>query len=147
MKNSQSSSIQVKTPALEAIILGPTQTLILGKVDRKLANSEALLNKCEKNLITARFYRLKGELSEKIHTFQMSEERKSYFLHQLAYVHSLKDLVSLVKVINKLQSTPDSRSPKTLELIYIQFASGIFSWDTYRFTVKKSDSGCNNVPH
>lgn len=46
---------------------------------------------------------LRSELSEKIPTLAMSEERKSYFLHQIANVHEIEDLVTLIRDINKLQ--------------------------------------------
>ncbi len=47
--------------------------------------------------------RLRTELSEKISSLSMGEERKSYFLHQLLNVHEFYDLISLVREINQKQ--------------------------------------------
>ncbi len=47
--------------------------------------------------------RLRNELSQKISSLSIGEERKSYFLHQLLNVHEFYDLISLVREINKKQ--------------------------------------------
>lgn len=46
---------------------------------------------------------LRSELSEKIPTLSMNEERKSYFLHQINNTHEIEELISLIRDINKLQ--------------------------------------------
>ncbi len=43
------------------------------------------------------------ELIEKLQFLAMSEERKSYCLHQIANVHSINDLLELLREINQLQ--------------------------------------------
>lgn len=46
---------------------------------------------------------LRSELLEKVPSLQMHEERKSYFLHQIANCHEIDELVSLIREVNKLQ--------------------------------------------
>lgn len=48
---------------------------------------------------------LRLELTEKITDLLMSEERKSYLLHQIANTHEIEELVSLVQEVNKAQMT------------------------------------------
>lgn len=47
--------------------------------------------------------RLKCAITNKIDTLKMPEERKSYFLHQLANVHDLSSMEELISDINNLQ--------------------------------------------
>ncbi|HXH31165.1 MAG TPA: hypothetical protein VNJ01_10170 [Bacteriovoracaceae bacterium] len=121
---------------------------ILVNLDKRMSRTRAIFGKCEKNLQLSRFYRLKAELSSQIQTFHMSESRKSYFIHQLAYVHSFSDLLSLVMVINKLQVMQGSPGPAHTiqDLIYLKFQAGNFTWGIHAFTVKNLDSDCNNFP-
>lgn len=51
-----------------------------------------------KNLI-----RLKTEIINSLATFKMSEDRKSYLLHQLANVHDLDSTMDLIREIDVLQ--------------------------------------------
>jgi acetylornithine/succinyldiaminopimelate/putrescine aminotransferase len=46
---------------------------------------------------------LRTELCDKIPFLLMTEERKSYFLHQVTQIHEIEELISLVRDINKLQ--------------------------------------------
>lgn len=56
---------------------------------------EVLRNKLVRNL--------RSDLASKISELNMSEERKSYFLHQLNNAIEIEELVELVRVINKKQ--------------------------------------------
>ena len=46
---------------------------------------------------------LRIDLSEKISSLRMNEERKSFFLHQIANVHEIEELISLTREINQRQ--------------------------------------------
>lgn len=46
---------------------------------------------------------LRADLLKQIPSFDMNEERKSYFLHQLANTHEIEELLSLVQDVNKKQ--------------------------------------------
>ena len=46
---------------------------------------------------------LRTDLIEKIEALSMKDERKSYFIHQIANCHEIEDLVSLIRDINKAQ--------------------------------------------
>jgi acetylornithine/succinyldiaminopimelate/putrescine aminotransferase/predicted amino acid dehydrogenase len=46
---------------------------------------------------------LRSDLMEKIPVLSMNEERKCYLLHQVAHAHTIDELVSLVREINKKQ--------------------------------------------
>lgn len=46
------------------------------------------------------FQRLRQELIQELPTLPVNEERKSYLLHQMAYVHSFEELTSLLKEMN-----------------------------------------------
>jgi len=61
--------------------------------------------------------RLKGEIIKKIDSLKMREERKSYFLHQLANVHALNSTVELIKEINSLQLM-DNISQDLVHLVF-----------------------------
>lgn len=50
-------------------------------------------------------FRLKHEIINNLDNFQMSEERKSYLLHQLSNVHDLTSAESLIKEMNLIQRT------------------------------------------
>ena len=47
--------------------------------------------------------KLKTEIINKTDELKMSEERRSYLLHQVANVHDMDSLVSLIREINRLQ--------------------------------------------
>ncbi len=46
---------------------------------------------------------LRIELSEKIISLRMNEERKSFFLHQIANIHEIEELISLTREVNQRQ--------------------------------------------
>jgi hypothetical protein len=48
--------------------------------------------------------RLKSEIISGMETFKMSEERKSYLLHQLANVHDMDSTMDLIRQIDSLQA-------------------------------------------
>lgn len=68
-------------------------------------NNQALIAAKRSNVTFQKKYllNLRSSLLEKIDSLNMSEERKSYFLHQIANVHSMEELVELIREINKLQ--------------------------------------------
>jgi acetylornithine/succinyldiaminopimelate/putrescine aminotransferase/predicted amino acid dehydrogenase len=47
--------------------------------------------------------KLKTEITNKTDELRMSEERRSYLLHQLANAHDIDSLVSLIREVNRLQ--------------------------------------------
>ena len=82
-------------------------------------------------------HHLRVDLYEKIPKLSMSEERKSYFLHQIANYHDLDDLISLVRDINKklLTQKPSSgleNSTRIDLLVLAATASGI-TWRKHSF--------------
>ena len=46
---------------------------------------------------------IRRDLSQKLEFFQMSQERRSYLLHQVSNTHSMEDLISLISETNKKQ--------------------------------------------
>lgn len=70
------------------------------------------------------FHQLKKKLYLKLDSLSMSESRKSYFLHQLAYVHNSQQLQELLSVINRLQMSDGPRA----ELLYPVLATGKVEW-------------------
>ncbi len=57
------------------------------------------------------------KLQDQIKDLRMDEDRKSYFLHQLANVHSTSDLADLVQTINRNQAKSQSQSDEPLDLV------------------------------
>jgi hypothetical protein len=47
-------------------------------------------------------YKLRQNLIEKSEELSISEERRSYILHQTAYVHSIEDMASLLEDMKQL---------------------------------------------
>jgi acetylornithine/succinyldiaminopimelate/putrescine aminotransferase/predicted amino acid dehydrogenase len=70
---------------------------------KEINQAMLMLGRLDEGTLQTTVNRLRYELSEKIQDLRMSEERKSYFLHQLNNVHSLVDLVDLIRTINAKQ--------------------------------------------
>ena len=96
--------------------------------------NEALLKvKRSDTALQTKFVRnLRAELVDKISDLKMNEERKSYFIHQINNVHSIDELVELVREINKKQmqvrpsflSLEKSYHGKTMGALSLTFNEG-----------------------
>lgn len=73
------------------------------EIEKEINLALITIDRTEESFKPLIFKRLRTELSQKIPSLSMNEERKSYFLHQLSNVHDFNDLVSLVREINKKQ--------------------------------------------
>jgi acetylornithine/succinyldiaminopimelate/putrescine aminotransferase/predicted amino acid dehydrogenase len=72
-------------------------------LEKEMNQSLIKIKRSEKSFQTKIVLNLRSELNDKISFLNMNEERKSYFMHQVAQTHDLEDLISLVREINKKQ--------------------------------------------
>ncbi|HXH74638.1 MAG TPA: aminotransferase class III-fold pyridoxal phosphate-dependent enzyme [Bacteriovoracaceae bacterium] len=72
-------------------------------VEKEINQAMLKLNKLDEQSRLTTVTRLRVELVDKIENLKMNEERKSYLLHQLNNVHTLVDLVDLIRTINAKQ--------------------------------------------
>lgn len=73
------------------------------EIEKEMNQSLLRLKRTEEVFRTKILRSLRSDLMGKIPDLAMNEERKSYFLHQLANCHEAEDLISLLRDINKAQ--------------------------------------------
>src|SRR5690606_28583101 len=73
------------------------------EVEKELNQTVLFLNRLSETDKRQQLLKLRKELETSIDALKMSEDRKSYFLHQLNNVHEFSDLISLVREINEKQ--------------------------------------------
>lgn len=73
------------------------------ELEKEINSALIKIKRTEEVLRTKLIKNLRSDLSEKISTLNMSEERKSYFLHQMNNAHEIEEIIELVREINKKQ--------------------------------------------
>lgn len=97
------------TEAVEAaykhclIYFGQKLVQLEQELEKEMNQALIKINRSEASLRAKAVSQLRKDLSEKIPMLKMNEERKSFFLHQIANAHSIEELVTLVREINKKQ--------------------------------------------
>lgn len=87
--------------------------------------------------------KLRNEITHKLPDFLMSEERKSYFLHQLVNAQDVESLVELISEINQIQISQNSEND--LDLVYLaQTSQGIIITQK-TFSPKKNEETKTDV--
>jgi acetylornithine/succinyldiaminopimelate/putrescine aminotransferase/predicted amino acid dehydrogenase len=101
---SNSGTEAVEAAYKHCLIYFKQKLIELGQEIEKEMNLALIsIDRTEESFRSVLLKKLRVELSQKISSLSMGEERKSYFLHQLSNVHELSELVSLVREINKKQ--------------------------------------------
>lgn len=88
-------------------------TALEQKIEKEINQSYMSLRRLDEATLASVIKRLRTELCEKVPNYKLSEESKSFILHQLANVHTLVDMVSLIRTINAKQL---SQRPSLLAL-------------------------------
>lgn len=78
-------------------------TQLSQEIEKEINQAHIILNRMDDSFKQRQIINLRKSLMEKIPSLKMKEERKSFYLHQLANVHSLEELVSLIREVNRLQ--------------------------------------------
>lgn len=97
------------TEAVEAaykhcLIYFKHKMIALGQeIEKEINQALITINRTDESLKNKLVHNLRTGLADKIDTLSMNEERKSYFLHQIAHSHGINELISLVREINKKQ--------------------------------------------
>lgn len=73
------------------------------EIEKELNQSIIKFRRSEPLLQRKILLRLKSEIANKSEELKMSEERRSYLIHQLSNAHSIDELVELLREINRLQ--------------------------------------------
>jgi acetylornithine/succinyldiaminopimelate/putrescine aminotransferase/predicted amino acid dehydrogenase len=73
------------------------------ELEKEMNQAVIKINGTESSIRVKAVSHLRSDLGKKIPMLKMNEERKSYFLHQIANAHSIEELVTLVREINKKQ--------------------------------------------
>lgn len=73
------------------------------EIEKEMNQALNVFRQMESELQQKMLRRLRLELSSQISNLKMSDERRSYFLHQLNNVHEIEDLLGLVREINSRQ--------------------------------------------
>lgn len=77
-------------------------------IDFRVENMDKIIHQIrssESKLRLKYVQKLRQELGQLISEISMSEERKSYFLHQMSYARELDEIENLVKLLNHQQIT------------------------------------------
>lgn len=82
-------------------------------VDKEINQAHLRLLKLPKNELETVVRSLRSDLLLRIDTLKMTDERRSYVLHQIANVHDLQGLLELIREVNQLQM---STKPKFIAL-------------------------------
>ncbi len=97
------------TEAVEAaykhcLIFFKHKMIALGQeIEKEINLALMTINRTDELLKNKLVHNLRSSLIEKISSLNMNDERKSYFLHQVAHSHGINELTSLVREINKKQ--------------------------------------------
>lgn len=73
------------------------------ELEKEINSALIKIKRTEETLRVKLIRNLRSDLAEKIATLNMSEERKSYFLHQINNTHEIEEIIELVREINKKQ--------------------------------------------
>lgn len=73
------------------------------EVDKEINISLISIKQAEPSIQKRIVAKLRTELLTKIDSLKMNEERKSYFMHQVANTHEIEEIISLVREINQKQ--------------------------------------------
>lgn len=87
--------------------------------------------------------KLKKEITQQIDSWKMTEDRKSYLLHQLVNSQDVENLVELLSSINQKQLSENSSAE--LDLIYLAQTSQGIVVTKGSFSNEKSDSASNDL--
>lgn len=87
--------------------------------------------------------KLKNEITQQIDSWKMTEDRKSYLLHQLVNSQDVENLVELLSSINQKQLSENSSAE--LDLIYLAQTSQGIVVTKGSFSNEKSDSASNDL--
>lgn len=111
---SNSGAEAVEAAYKHCLIYFKNKLIELNQEIEKEMNQALMKFKRSEPLIQAKILlNLRKELSAGISSIRMNEERKSWFLHQIANVHEIEDLISLCREINEKQIL---QKPKFLAL-------------------------------
>ena len=83
------------------------------QIEKEMNQALIKVQRSESKIERKILLKLKTEIVNKTDELKMTEERRSYFLHQLANVHDMDSLVSLIREINLLQL---NQRPKLIAL-------------------------------
>jgi acetylornithine/succinyldiaminopimelate/putrescine aminotransferase/predicted amino acid dehydrogenase len=101
---SNSGTEAVEAAYKHCLIYFKQKLIELGQeIEKEMNLALITIERTEENFKPRLLKKLRTELSEKISSLSMGEERKSYFLHQLSNVHEFCELISLVREINQKQ--------------------------------------------
>lgn len=109
------SGTEAVEAALKHCLLHHKNKLVaLGQeIEREMNQAIIKVNRSEPALKIRMVIKLRKELSLKISDLKMSDERKTYILHQLSNCHELEEMVSLIREVNTRQL---AQKPKFLSL-------------------------------